>query len=214
MDLDMVKQWKSEELPSEYWDELSSMDPEEVCLRSAASYDPDIEAYTVLLMNQPYNVFPFRGLIQHPSEGPGNDYKFPEISFIESLVLIVYLLKSRDVALTNRRITEKELPGGETFFRGPHELARDPVLSRFKRAADAFLEAGISLGGTPIDFGDAALRLQALPRIPIEYLLWTEDDEFPARLTITFDSSAGDQLPLDVLWALVHLVSDRLARSV
>ena len=39
--------------------------------------------------------------------------------------------------------------GGETFFRGPHELARRQILKHFGRNPEAFHGAAASLGGLP-----------------------------------------------------------------
>jgi hypothetical protein len=32
-------------------------------------------------------------------------------------------------------------------------------------------------------------------------LLWTEDDEFPARADLLFDATCSAHLPLDILWS-------------
>jgi hypothetical protein len=124
---------------------------------------------------------------------------------------VVYLLKARNIPLSGRRVTEKELPGGDLFFRGPHELARGPILSRFGQDPNGLLRAGLALGGEPVPFGDAGLRFQVLPRVPLECILWAGDPEFPASLTFIFDASVSEHLPLDVILALAALVSGRLA---
>ncbi|MEE8315119.1 MAG: DUF3786 domain-containing protein, partial [Syntrophobacteria bacterium] len=52
-----------------------------------------------------------------------------------------------------------------------------------------------------------------LPKIPLGYILWLGDEEFPARVVVTFDGSVEQQLPLDVIWALVNQVGGALLRE-
>jgi hypothetical protein len=44
----------------------------------------------------------------------------------------------------------------------------------------------------------------------VEYILYAEDDEFPAQLIITFDRTVDRHLPLDAIWALINLTTHRL----
>ena len=208
--LDAMTQWQQEEIDAAYWEELITLDPAEVCRRSLGTYDPEEEAYRIPLLHQEYTIHPFRRSITRETDPAARSHRSGDILFDEALVLIIYLLRAREIPLAGKQQTEKDLPGGETFFRGPHELARRPILKHFGRNPEAFHGAAASLGGQRLDFGDAAFRFQALPRVPLDYILWAEDDEFPARLTIAFDPTVSDHLPLDVIWALVHLATRRL----
>jgi hypothetical protein len=49
------------------------------------------------------------------------------------------------------------------------------------------------------------VELLALPKVPVTLLLWTADDEFPARADLLFDATAPRHLPTDILWALAML---------
>ena len=206
-------QWKEEEIDPVYWEELRGLNPQEVCRRAVVTYDEKEEAYRIPFLNRTYRVFPFRKSIALEETETESSFRHDEVSFAEALVLVLYLLRAKEIPLTGRQQTERELPGGGTFFQGPHELPRKPILKHFGREPGRFLEAGLSLGGKPLSFGDGAFRLQTLPRVPVDHILWAEDEEFPARLTVTFDSSVAEHLPLDVLWALVHVVTYRLVES-
>jgi hypothetical protein len=208
--LDAMTQWQQEEIDAAYWEELTTMDPADVCRRSLGTYEPEEEAYRILLLHQGYTIHPLRRSITRETDPAARADRHGDILFDEALVLIIYLLRAREIPLAGKQQTEKDLPGGETFFRGPHELARRPILKHFGPNPEAFHRAAASLGGQRLDFGDAAFRFQALPRVPLDYILWAEDDEFPARLTIAFDPTVSAHLPLDVVWALVHLATRRL----
>jgi hypothetical protein len=47
--------------------------------------------------------------------------------------------------------------------------------------------------------------LPPLPKVPTTVLLWTADDEFPARADLLFDATCSQHLPLDILWSVAML---------
>lgn len=48
------------------------------------------------------------------------------------------------------------------------------------------------LGGKKIPFSDIGYQIDAFSCIPMRFLFWDEDDEFPAQANILFDKSATD----------------------
>ena len=58
--------------------------------------------------------------------------------------------------------------------------------------------------------GDEAFLLTVFPKVPLAYVLWREDDEFPARVTVLFDVTIQTHFSLDGIWCLVSEVSRRL----
>jgi hypothetical protein len=208
-----MTQWQQEEIDAVYWEQLMTLDPADVCRRSLVAYDPEGKVYRIPLLHQGYAVDPLGRSITRETDPAARSHRSGDVLFDEALVLVIYLLRAREIPLAGKQQTEKDLPGGETFFRGPHELARRPILEHFGRNPAAFHGAAAALGGQRLEFADAAFRFQALPRIPLDYILWAEDDEFPARLTIAFDPTVSEHLPLDVVWALVHLATRRLVEA-
>ena len=87
------------------------------------------------------------------------------------------------------------------FFAGAHVLPLLRIVRRYGNDAPGFLRKGFELGGEQLDFGDASLRLFPFPRVPVVLLLWTEDEEYPARADLLFDSTCSGHLPMDILWA-------------
>jgi hypothetical protein len=126
------------------------------------------------------------------------------------MVLVLFLLKARDLPLDGRQVTERELPGGDFFFRHLHRLPTQPLEEAFGRRPDAFLAVGRRLGATPTALSDASFQITPLPRLPVGIHLWTADEEFPARCVYTFDASAHRQLPLDIIFALVIVLVQRI----
>ena len=196
------------EIDPTLWSELESLPVDEVCGRAAVRYDKDSGCYQIPFLQQGYRCYPEQRRIECL------DHDAPEqLSFQFYLVLLTYLLRTQSIGLSGRTVTGTEIKGGDFFFRGPHALFIRPLDERFGHDAQRFLEAGLRLDGTETEFGDSSFRLWPLPKIPLGYILWQEDEEFPARVVVTFDGSVESHLPLDVIWALVNEVGRRLLRA-
>jgi hypothetical protein len=194
-----------EKIDPKLWEELSIRDANETSLRGAVRIDEERACYLIPFLDRTYLVFPReRRIVRLDHRGE------EKLSFQLYLVLLTYLLRAQAIPLSGRMVTGMELKGGDLFFRGHHALFTKPLEKRFGHEPDAFLKAGLRLGGGKTDFGDASFRLWPLPRIPLGYVLWSADEEFPARVGVTFDASIAEQLPLDVTWALVNEVGRAL----
>jgi hypothetical protein len=126
------------------------------------------------------------------------------------LVTLVYLNQVNAVLPMDRDIVGVQDLKESHFFVGPHELRTTKVLDRYGQDPGGFRRAVASLEGRLVDMADAAGRLLPFPRIPLYFLMWFEDEEFPARLKVLFDRSIEQFLPADAIWALVNRVARAL----
>jgi hypothetical protein len=188
------------------WEQLAEADPDGVCVRAMVQYDAVNRAYLV----------PFLSASCACSvEGRTIEIRTGRLHraahFELYLTILHYLLESSLQPLSGNWIGEKEIPGGELFFRGPHQFPTGPLLKLFGRDRDLFRRAAETLGGSPVPMGDAAYRLWPLPRVPVLFVLWEGDDEFEPALHVRFDGTVATQLlTLDTIWALVNVVSRNL----
>jgi hypothetical protein len=196
------------EIDPKLWSELSSQDADGVCARASVRYDKDLDCYQIPFLQQTYACYPKSRLIECLDHNSSDN-----LSFQFYLVLLTYLLRAQPIGLTGRMVTGSEIKGGDFFFRGPHALFIEPLEKRFGHDAETFLEAGLRLGGAETDFGDISFRLWPLPKIPLGYILWVADEEFPAKVVVTFDASIQEHLPLDVVWAMVNLAGGELLQQ-
>ncbi len=187
------------------WKELAGEPAEEVSRRSLAPARDG--GFELAFLDRAYLVHPPSGRIA----GPRQDRLLEDPEF--ELLALAYLTQVQELPLDGQWISEKDLPGGSTCFRGPHALPLQPLLGRFGNDLQAFRRAGRALGGESLQFGDAAFRFPTLPRIPTALVLWGQDEEFPARITVMFDRTLARQLPLDVVLALVHCLGVRLLEA-
>ncbi len=198
-------------IKSDYWDELARLNPETVCIRTMADYQVRQGGYTLSILNQDYVVLPHQREIKRFIEGATS--KGEDLTKEFTLMVLFYLLKTKNIPLDRKWISEKDLLGGEAFFRGPHALSVDLIEKKYGDNPEGFVEAGKVLGGTPVRFGDKSIAIDVFPRIPIIYILWMGDEEFPAKAGVLFDASIGSHFTLDMIWVMVNEVSRRLVEA-
>lgn len=209
----LVEDLKSKRLysdPSEIdpvlWESLQQADPEQVCVNAQIRYDRREKAYQLTFLNGRFLCFPDQQYIEAAQPLPHN-----KLDFEFHLVVLHYLLEAQNQPLSANWISEKEIPGGQLFFRGPHKFPLDPLLRIFGRKPDIFRQAAESLGGSRVEMGDLGFRLWALPRIPLLFVMWEGDDEFEPSLHIRFNESISHQLEaLDTIWAMINVVCRNL----
>ena len=184
------------------WEELRSLEPDKVCERCDVGFD-SAGFYVVSSLGSTVRVYPQEERLQANDESlaAGIDYQ---------LLLVSYLLYAQSIDPAENWVSEKDLKGGSTFFRGPHALPSAPIEQRFGGDSDGFRRKAQSLGAIPAEFGDVSMLFPVLPRISFIIVLWLKDDEFPARVTFMMDSSIEAHLPLDVISAMTTSVTRQL----
>ena len=192
-----------------YWDKLSQQHPTDVCNRTEAIYNPSREGFLLSVYHLRYLVLPKEKKILRVE---WNDQTVEEeLHPFFFLMVLVYLTEAKDIQPVHSWVSEKDLKGGSTFFRGPHRLHVDDLEALYGKNPEAFLRAGRRLGGSEIFYGDKGFALEALPKVPLAYILWRGDEEFPPRIGVLFDSTIQSHLPLDIIWCMVAETSRRLA---
>jgi hypothetical protein len=132
------------------------------------------------------------------------------VSLVTRVLLLHYLLRADGHGVTAEWASYKDLPGGLHYAHVIGRRVAEPILRRFGRGAGRFQEIGLSLNGRPAGVGDGSFVLQALPRVPVQYVLWEGDDEFSPSLQILFDTSIVHYLSLEDIVVLAQLTTGRL----
>jgi hypothetical protein len=185
------------------WDTLATLDPDEVCRRTDASYDAASGLYALKSFGRDFQISLREKKIF--CQSPDSEVFLLKLGYFFRLSVTGYLAIARDVVPTGRLLNPVNMKSGQLFFMGSHILPLDRVAEKYAGDRDGFLKRGEELGGERIEYGDASLRLFPLPRVPVVQILWLADDEFPARADLLFDSSCEVQLPIDVVWAIAML---------
>jgi len=185
------------------WEIISTLKPEEVCRAASVSHDAASESYTVTAFGMDFTVSVREKGIT--SAAAGSDVLLRKLGYFFKLSILWYLVSAKDIACTGRPVKLQGIKGGDIFTKGSHVLPLEPLAGKYGRDKEGFINKGKSLGGELVNFGDAALRLFPLPRVPVILSLWLEDDEFPARADLLFDSTCDLQIPTDVIWSVAMM---------
>ena len=189
-----------------YFKQLSLQDPASVCIRTGCDYDDAENCFKLTMWGRDYAIFPDESRIDRIGKNAldAENYNY--------LFIIQYLLNAKEVAVKNDWISEKDIPGGPTFFRGPHEIPTSLITDRFGNDLAGFKKCCEQLNGDPIDMGDAGYRFQVTPRIPIAVMYWIGDEDFPAEAKIFYDRTIIDHLTTDIIFALAVLICSRISK--
>src|SRR4030042_4009854 len=194
-----------------YWEKLSKLHPTDVCARSEAIYHPSRDGFVLPVYHQRYIILPKdQRILRVEWDEQGVE---EEIPFFFSLMVLVYLIEAKEIQVSHTWVSEKDLKGGSTFFRGPHRLQVDDLEGIYGRDPEGFLGAGRKLGGSEILYGDKGFSLDVFPKVPLAYVLWQGADEFPPRISILLDATVEAHLPLDIIWCMVAATSRRMMGS-
>lgn len=111
---------------------------------------------------------------------------------------------------THELVPYDKLPGGYAFFGAFQQLTIYPLIDAFGENCSLFATCSQYFKGEPKQYGDCSYTIPALPLIPITITLWQKSDEFDARCSVFYDSSASHYLPTEDLAHLGALLSQRL----
>ncbi len=199
-------------VPPEYWDALESRDLTE--LSNLTLFDPypsppkSPRGLVFTFLHEPIRVDVAGRCLRRRRPDDGH-WERTEDPLLE-LVTLVYLNSvTAFYPLTKEIVGPQDLKEGH-FFKGPHVLKIEPLLERYGDDVEGFYRAARCLGGDAVDMADVAFKLLPFPRIPLYYLLWRGDDEFPPRLSVLFDRSIERVFAADAVWGLVSRVSTEL----
>jgi hypothetical protein len=185
------------------WEILATLDTDDVCRAAAVSYDRATEQYIVKSLGMDFLVAAKDRTIT--STAPGSEVLLQRLGYFFKLSILWYLVSAKDITLTGRLVKLQNVKGGEIFTRGSHILPLDKVARKFGKDKEGFLKKGTSLGGEPMKYGDASVKLYPFPRVPAILTLWLEDEEFPARADLMFDSTCTMQLATDIVWSIAMM---------
>ena len=174
-----------------------------------------------------------RHLVSHPAGRVESAEQGKPAHVSIAILLLHYLLTADAAPAADRWATFRELPGGLFYAQAFAAHAEAPLAAFVADTAGAgdgdtagagdgdalghriseLRAAAGRLGGADLDLADAAVRFQALPRVPVAVLLWKGDEEFPGQAGILFDASAHHYLPTEDLAGMGDWLAHQLVRG-
>ena len=185
---------------------LKSCDPEEVVLRTGCQFDKTCDQYFINIWGHKYCVDLKNHEVRPEESGLKTYYEYLH------LFILYYLMKSKNILPSGEWVSEKDIPDGAAFFRGPHTIPTDLITGRFGDDIDLFKKESEKSGGIPIELADAAFLFQITPTLPVAVLYWQGDEDFPSEAKLLFDRTIEQHLPLDIIYALAVEICHTLGK--
>lgn len=176
--------------------ELAGRRVEEVVCAPYCRFDHERDCYTVSFWDGQYALYPKRKEIE-PLDGTAKPHGYLGV------FLINYLLSPHKKDSTGKWISEKDLTGGSTFFRGPHAIPTERIVSACGDDLEGLRQRCLVLGGTALDMADCSFAFDIIGGLRLALLYWRGDEEFPAEARLLLDESARGVLKLDVVYGLL-----------
>ena len=182
-------------------------DIEEQCRKSGTQYQVVASKKTVIIryLNQPYQISLPDGEISSTDDTE-------PISMRDKLIMLHYCISAKGTSPVGKLITFRELPEGGVYQPTFAKRTIQPLLENFGKEPDTLLLFSQRLGGYKADYGDTAITINALSRVPITIVVWQGDDEFPSQGNVLFDANITDYLPTEDITVLCEIITWRLIR--
>jgi hypothetical protein len=183
---------------------IQGMNLEERARNAGADYQKGEKGEKIIIhfLSEPYHI-----------QFPQIEFYSPSkkvVSLVTRILLLHYLIHAEGNPLTGKWVAYKDIPGGLLYAGVFARRVTEPLQRKFGKSAKGFKEVGIRLGGEPVDIGDASFILKAFPYVPLQYVLWGADEEFPPSVQLLFDSSVDHYLPLEDIVVLGQVTTGRL----
>jgi hypothetical protein len=169
-------------------DEYQSKKPLEMAWKTGADFQGD--RFKMDFMGAPVELTYPEGILSEQKGGK-------ELGLIERILVLHYLSFAGGSPILNQKITFKELPGGSIYIEPFSNRCLRPFIAMFGDDLTSFQRAAEKCGGIKESFGDISFCFYPFPKIPVTFVLWAGDEEFPANGNIILDASAGDYLPTE-----------------
>jgi hypothetical protein len=187
------------------YESLRKRNPEEVSFTPFCLYNEDDECYLLDVWGGKYAVYPHSAKVE-VVKGYADLHEFFYIFLVNYL-----LLDNKTAKPVGEWISEKDLPGGTTFFRGPHEIPTNLISESYNNDLLSLKKKCEEQGGAPLEFADLSYQFEIIGGIQVALLFWQGDDEFPAEAKVLIDKSIKD-VPLDIVYALLCEVCSRMKK--
>lgn len=134
-------------------------------------------------------------------------------TFPWQLIALHYLATATGRPVAEDWVSYRELPDGLFYADTITREVEVPLARLFATDTEGFLAAGMQTGGVPGGLADASLTFFPLPRVPVVFALWAEDEEFPAQLKVLYEREGAANVPLQDLRILADMLGAALRRG-
>ena len=139
--------------------------------------------------------------------------KGSNITLTAKIIILHYLIQASGAQVGAGIKPYEDIPGCRVYLPVFERRVVTPLLRAFGYSRDAFSAAGKALGGKAEEYGNASFTLYAFPRLPITFILWEGEDEFPPSIKVLLDQSIHTYLPLEDIVVVSKMAATRILKE-
>jgi hypothetical protein len=139
--------------------------------------------------------------------------KNANVTLVTRIILLHYINNASGIPLSGEKVAYGDIPSCMHYEPVFTKRVLKPLERAFGYDKYAFLEAGTALGGKEEEYGDTSFTLFAFPKVPITFILWQGDEEFPPSVKTLFDPSITGYLPLEDIVVIAKLAASRILKT-
>jgi hypothetical protein len=130
-----------------------------------------------------------------------------EVPIWAKILIIHYLNRSNGLPLSRQWVTFRQVPGGSSYYPAYVERALNPLVKTFGSNPKLLIDAARPFGGWEVQQGDAGVIIPAFSHLPLTFIIWKGDEEFPPAANILFDSTITENLSTEDIEVLCQMVA-------
>lgn len=192
--------------------EFGKHKPEEMYEKSGAKYDRQKRKFSLIFLNEEYEIYYPHGMIILKDNNKEKMYKDIDMIF-NKMMILSYLCRCTKSPRTDKWVPYRDLDGVGDAYNGFALRGINKIKQYFSSEGELFLKAGIELGGKKINYGDVGIEINIFPNVPVRLILFEEDEEFKSDANILYDYSATKELHIEDLAGLCSWIADVLIRT-
>ncbi len=137
--------------------------------------------------------------------GPNAIISSCHVNYWLSLPILKLALEGRGLEPQGRWLAFRDLPGGldwKNFFEHRCEKALRKVIDQHTNLFELIIDIFAGRPAPDQFDSDIAVVIHPLPKLPVLICYWKPEDGMDSSLNMFFDSTAGQNLPIDALYIL------------
>ena len=170
--------------------DLKNMDTDFIVQRAGLNYNQDKQLFYLTAFTNQYQV-------SHPGGEISRLNSSDEPPVGLKIVLLHFLLQGNNFPLRSRDISFQEIPDAGPYAGPFKRQAIQPLVEKFGRNPELLKKSARKLKASFIEKSDLGFTLEALPTVPLTYLVWFGDDELKGGASLVFDYSVITKLPTE-----------------
>ncbi|MGD0230423.1 MAG: DUF3786 domain-containing protein [Syntrophorhabdales bacterium] len=135
------------------------------------------------------------------------------ITLTARIIILHYIIHASGSPVGTELVPYEDIPGCRPYLPVFERRVTRPLIGAFGYARDAFVAAGKTLGGREEEYGSGSFTLRAFPRLPVTFILWEGEEDFPPSIKVLFDRSIHTYLPLEDIVVISKMAATRILKE-